>query len=269
MVHGDLASASAHASLVNPVLRTSLKDLHRVWKPFALVRRKDRVLHIPRRCRTLLRSWALSGSLRHWVPFAPPPVSRTYHTDASLQGWGGYSDRLVQGLWSPQLRTCHINILELMAVFLTLRRLPPKPGSHVRVILDNQTAVTCLRRGGSRSAPLNHVVLAIMKFLWARRVHLSVSHPPGTANVVADALSRSAPLGTEWSLDCLSFRFVRSLLPSLQVDLFASRMNFKLPCYVSLDLDPQAFAQDAFLLDWNQWTSIYCTSRLSAGGSLL
>ena len=37
--------------------------------------------------------------------------------------------------------------LEWMAVFLTLHRLSPKPGSRIRVVLYNQTAVACLQRG--------------------------------------------------------------------------------------------------------------------------
>ena len=59
----------------------------------------------------------------------PPEPQLTVLTDTSLEEWGGHSlirgdSLLYSGLWSPHERaTCHINLLELRAVRLTLMRL--------------------------------------------------------------------------------------------------------------------------------------------------
>ena len=43
-------------------------------------------------------------------------------TDASNEGWGAQLEQnSTQGLWSPQEKELHINVLELKAVFLALR----------------------------------------------------------------------------------------------------------------------------------------------------
>ena len=87
--------------------------------------------------------------------------------------------------------------------------------------------------------------------------HLSVSHLRGVRNVTADLLSRDSPQETEWSLDHQSFQEIMSVVPNLEVDLFATAFNHKLPQYVAPNLDPQAVAVDSLNLDWNQWRKIY------------
>ena len=76
-------------------------------------------------------------------------------TDASMEGWGGHStingqDLLFSGLWSrEEARHCHINLLELRAIRLTLSRLQSHlQGKVVRVECDNTTAVSNLNKQG-------------------------------------------------------------------------------------------------------------------------
>ena len=99
----------------------------------------------------------------------------------------------MSGHWSPSLSACHINILELMAILLTLRSLNPPKGSHIRLFMDNLVAVHCLKRGGSRAPALNHVVLAIIKLLSSRNWFLPPFHLAEARNVLADSLSRLTP----------------------------------------------------------------------------
>ena len=75
--------------------------------------------------------------------------------------------------------------------------------------------------------------------------------------MVADSLSRSAPLESEWSLDKESFLFVLQQIPDLELDLFATTENHQLPLYVALNQDPLVVGVDVMVLDWNQWESIY------------
>ena len=138
------------ASVVDPILKTTLKDLNRVLVTKARRRRRDLRVPMQKKVQALLKPWANRASLKRSVPLVPPPISVTINTDASLEGWGGHSEtKAVSGLWSPSLKMCHINVLELMAVFLTLRSLRPPKGSHIRLFIDNQVAVGCIQRGGS------------------------------------------------------------------------------------------------------------------------
>ena len=47
---------------------------------------------------------------------------------------------------------------------------------------------------------------------------------------------------------------------ALEVDLFASPLNHKLPDYVARFDDPRAIAQDALSLQWNRWSQVYLLS---------
>ena len=221
-------------SIVDPILKTSLKDLNRVLVSKARRRRRDIRVPMMKKVQALLKPWASSASLKRSVPLVPPPVSVIIHTDASLEGWGGHSEtKSVSGRWSPAVQTCHINTLELMAVFLTLRSLRPMKGSHIRLFIDNQVAVSCLRRGGSRAMSLNHAVLAIARLAYKHNWFLSPVHLAGAQNVLADSLSRLTPQEGEWSLDNLSFQNILREHPLLEIDLFATRENNKLPRFIT------------------------------------
>ena len=64
---------------------------------------------------------------------------------------------LFSGLWSQtERRSCHINLLELRALRLTLLRLAPHLKDRVvKLECDNSTAVSYLnKQGGTRSLTL-------------------------------------------------------------------------------------------------------------------
>ena len=53
----------------------------------------------------------------------PKDHSIQLFTDASNEGWGAHLDQSsTKGLWSDQEKRLHINILELKAISLALRR---------------------------------------------------------------------------------------------------------------------------------------------------
>ncbi|MEL7079583.1 MAG: reverse transcriptase domain-containing protein, partial [Cyanobacteria bacterium J06582_2] len=253
-LHGSLL----FLSVVDPMLKTRLKDFLRIWKSRSNAKGRDQMLHLPQAFARILKPWTKLKAFRKTVPLKPPPVSAVIHTDASTTGWGGYwGNQTAQGTWSFLFQRFHINLLEMMAVLLVLKHLKPPKNSHIRLIMDNMTTVACIRRGGSRSAVLNQVFTAIVKLQLKRNWTLSANHLAGVRNVLADALSRASVQQTEWSLDTRSFSTVTTLMPNLQVDLFATRENHKLPAYVSPDLDQGAVGTNAMTLDWNSWSSIY------------
>ncbi|CAJ0947234.1 unnamed protein product [Ranitomeya imitator] len=76
-------------------------------------------------------------------------------TDASLIGWGAVFCHLtVQGRWSPQESSLPINVLEIRAIFLSLRHWERTlRGLPVRIQTDNATAVAYVNhQGGTRSS---------------------------------------------------------------------------------------------------------------------
>ena len=188
------------------------------------------------------------------VKFRPPPISVTICTDASKQGWGAHSSLggSLRGKWSREMASFHINILEMAAVYLALRRFRFPRNAHIALHSDNMTVVNCLSRlGSARSKPLNSWVVSILSLLRDRGIFLTTCHVAGVRNVVADALSRSVPLKSEWSLDDDSFRLLcrRTFYP--QVDLFATRENRKVEAFISPVQDHLAVGVDAFAIDWN------------------
>ena len=75
----------------------------------------------------------------------------------------------------------------------------------------------------------------------------------GRLNVIADKLSRhNQIIQTEWSLSQQVFDLLSSKWGRPQVDLFATRFNYKLPQFVSPVPDPTAWGVDALSLTWEQ-----------------
>ena len=156
------------AAVTDPVLKAKLKDANRVWLSRANKKLRDRKVLLPSVLRRRQTPWSTAHSLSRSVPLHFPPPSVVIHTDASLSGWGGHApSQTVQGTWSSTFQQFHINVLDAMAVFLSLKRLKPKRNSHIRLLLDSQVIAHCINRRGSESNPINHVMIAI--FLWPER----------------------------------------------------------------------------------------------------
>lgn len=141
----------------------------------------------------------------------------------------------------------HINVLELKAAFLVLQSLcGTRSRVHIRLQLDNTVAVAYIQNMGGRITELHHLARQIWTWAIARNIWLSAAHIPGSSNVQADTLSRQLSDDMEWMLTSQVFQALQTTYPSLEVDLFASRLNNKLCTYVSF----LAMAVDAFTLQW-------------------
>jgi hypothetical protein len=98
--------------------------------------------------------------------YRDPPLD-ILTTDASNQGWGAvYKDQTTGGLWSSEEKLHHINYLELLAAFIGLQTFcSSKQNSHIRLMIDNSTAVAVVNhRGTSHSDQLNE--LAVKMWHW-------------------------------------------------------------------------------------------------------
>lgn len=85
----------------------------------------------------------------------------------------------------------------------------------------------------------------------ARNIWLTASHIPGELNVVADKASREFDDSKEWKLDVELFLELTLHFDTPEVGMFASRLNYQIKPYVSWHPDPQAWAIDAFTIDWS------------------
>ena len=162
--------------------------------------------------------------------------------------------------WSQEETELHINVLELKAVYLSLRSLCKEDSNkHIRIMSDNSTTVACINKQGSiKSAPCDRMTRYIWEFCLQRNIWLSAAHCPGVLNVEADQASRVFNDSSEWSLTNNVFKQITNstgMIPT--IDMFASRLNKKLPTYVAWQPDPDASAIDAFTINWECYIGFY------------
>ena len=191
----------------------------------------------------------LQGEFLH-----PREHEKLIFTDPSNAGWGAHLDHeSTGGVWSHAEKHLHINLLEMKAVFLALQffRLTCK-NNHVLIASDNTSVVSYInKQGGTKSSKLCALMWRILTWCSLNNVTLRARHVPGSLNVIADGLSRRNQIqSTEWSLFPQVFKQISKIWESPQVDLFATRLNTKLPLYVSPIPDPQAWAVDALNVRW-------------------
>ena len=182
------------------------------------------------------------------------PVA-TLTTDACNDGWGAVFDsKSTGGVWSHDEKQNHINYLKLLAVFLGLKTfLRDMSDMHVRLMIDNSTAVAVLNHMGTSHSPkLNTLCKIIWEWAIKSRLWLTAAHIAGKLNVEADLASRTNDHETEWMLNRSSLLdALKKLNRTPDVDIFASRLNKQFPVYVSFKPDPGATAVDAFSLSWS------------------
>ena len=207
----------------------------------------------PPATRLQLARWTRRERLNVGKPLWAPQPTITVTTDASHQGWGGHcSGHTAFGDWPTAGTLPHINVLEFRAVILSLQSfLPYLRHQTVLIRTDNVTVAAYInRQGGTHSVRLN--TLATHLWNWCRRVGITpiASHIPGEENLIADFLSRGRVLPSEWTLHPRVVVGVLQAFGPLQVDLFASALNARLPRYCARTQDPNAWKIDAFSFRW-------------------
>ena len=173
-------------------------------------------------------------------------------TDASTSGWGAkLGKRKCGGRWSEKEKDKHINELELVAILFGLQALCDKMrNTHILIKCDNTTAVAYVRNmGGCKSLRCNQVARQIWYWAIKYNIWLSITHIEGRLNIEPDRLSRVFDDRTEWMLNPILFKQIYDIYKPTR-DLFASRLNKQLDCYMSWQPDPHAVAVDAFSTDW-------------------
>lgn len=205
-------------------------------------------------CLRSLRQWRDRSFIVRGVPLGSLPSRReVVFTDASSMGWGAtWQGRMAQGTWSPEQCREHINVLEMMAVYLALRHyLPVLRGRHVLVRSDNTAVVYHINHmGGTRSLRLLQWTQRLLTWAASEFASLRAAHVPGTQNMVADFLSRRTPLPGEWRLHPEVVERIWETYGRAEVDLFASSETTNCPLWFSLADRSSPLGQDALAHDW-------------------
>lgn len=202
----------------------------------------------------LVNIWERDRKIRTRAPRA------TLTTDASLEGWGAvWGGSSTGGRWSQVEKLAHINVLELEAVWLGLNVFcKDLENTHLRVETDNTTTVSYINsQGGTRSRECDEVARKIWGWCEIREIWLSAVHLPGSLNTSADFESRHFTENTEWHLSDDIFEQICERWGLPDVDLFASRLNHKVPCYASWGPDPFSSFVDAFSISWKDFNLCY------------
>ena len=106
-------------------------------------------------------------------------------------------------------------------------------GKHVKVMADNCTAMVDINHMDTSSCPTRNA-LAKKISLWCSS--LTAAHIPGVSNVEADRLSRMSQSQLEWTQNPTLFQestHTLGVTPTIDHELFASRINFQMLPYVS------------------------------------
>ena len=205
-----------------------------------------------------LQWWTNMERLKEGVRLSPQVAGLQLITDASQVGWGAHLEPLglmTSGCWSQQESLLHINNLEMRAAFLAVQHFQDSLRSQcVLISSDNTTVVTYIKKqGGTHSQSLYQETSRLFHLCDTLRVTLQAKHIPGRLNALADGLSRARQLlPSEWSLHQEVANLIFEELGRPMFDLFATRLNHRLPLYVSPVLDPAAWAIDALTLDWTR-----------------
>ena len=180
-------------------------------------------------------------------------------TDAATSGgWGAVcKSQKTGGRWTETEKGKDINYLEMLAIFFALKCFSQEIiGKHVKILCDNTTAVAYIKNmGGTRVKEYNDLAYKIWIWCKERSIWITIAHISGVLNSEADEQSRKFNDNIEWSLNSDIFNRIAHIFTKPDIDLFATRLNFKVKPFVSWNPDPEAFAADAFTLDWNMYYS--------------
>lgn len=211
--------------------------------------------------------WWIDNIDQAYCPVSHGAPTITLASDASMTGWGGVivasaipvkGATTTGGNWSTTESAEHINFLELQAAWFTIRSFcGDLQGLHVRIKMDNTTAIAYINNMGGKTKSCNSLARKIWMWCMSKEIWLSAAHIPGVQNGQADKISRTDHNNTEWQLDGRLFNWLVEQWGRPEIDLFASRLNCQLDAYVSWKPDPFAVAIDAFSITWDKYGYIF------------
>ena len=180
----------------------------------------------------------------------------TLYTDSSDTGWGAYvqnTDSEYGEMWCDEIAPLHINVKEILAVHRALIHFHNTlENKHIHMYIDNTTAISCLKKGGStKSKACNKATERVFRQAWTMGATFQLTYVPTEENVEADRASRAFSTAGEWMLSQYTKTHIFTTFHKPEIDLFAAPNNKACDKYVSLHYYPDAYATNAFTLDWS------------------
>jgi ribonuclease HI len=199
--------------------------------------------------------WSSSANTLKGQSFQFQKMSVVITTDASKKGFGGFmNEQIFQGNWTHAQSKRNINCLEMEAVFLTMKHfLTQIKDQAVLIRSDNPTVVQYInKQGGTKSPQLCYQVWDLWNMAIQNNIQLKAAHIAGKLNILADQLSRTKILPTEWSLNSRVVQNLFQILGQPLIDLFASVHNRQTEIFCSWNPHPEALALDALSISWER-----------------
>ena len=126
-----------------------------------------------------------------------------------------------------------------------------KSVTAIHLQIDNMTALSYLvKMGGSLSPELLQVAKEIWDYLLANGIAVTAEYLPSSLNIQADWQSRNHRDSSDWKLNPKIFPQIVKIRGIPQIYLFASRLNHRLPKYMSWHPEPGTYAVDSHQHSW-------------------
>ena len=134
---------------------------------------------------------------------------------------------------------------ELLAIFYAIRSLQPFfTGNHIMICSDSVSAIKYVQdMGGMTNLKMDLMARDLWNFAVEHNLWLTCNYVKSAENY-ADAGSRVLSTRTEWTLLMTTFHQICDWLGTPTIDMFASRLNARLPHYVSWFPDPYCLNVD-------------------------
>lgn len=175
-------------------------------------------------------------------------------TDSSLTGWGGWSgSQSTRGFWSLDEQGLHINVLELKAIYNSLRSFEFPIGYRILLRCDNTAAIAYINNfGGVHSEECHKIAKQIWMLCITNSWYIFASYISSTDNYEADGLSRLEVDQSDFSLNSDAYATIcREFGPPI-LDCFATHRTRKCQYFYSWFPDPESSGVDAFTLPWKE-----------------
>ena len=131
-----------------------------------------------------------------------------------------------------------------------------KTNIHVHIRVDNRTTMSQINKmGGTRSEKLFQITREFWQFCISKQIILTAEYLPGSLNQNADQEYRVYMDRSNRMLNNTILPQIEQIWGSVEVDLFADRLNTQKKQYVSWKPDPGAIATDAFSINWKSLTA--------------
>ena len=199
--------------------------------------------------------WWIDNVKLQYTQLLQPKPAVTITTDSCQTMWGAIVNSMkTGGIWDQYDKQAHINYLETKAIELGLKSLCKNVSNcHIRIRTDSSTAMTYVnKKGGLTSYKCDKVSQNIWAWAIRRKCHLTAVHVQGIFNP-ADPISRNQNNSSEWEInDNIFLSIIQHFNVQPTIDLFASRLNFKIERYVSFQADPGSILTNALMHDFHK-----------------